>query len=655
MLPVFNSCTNVSFLDQEPVSVVTPENYFTDESQLAAYAINYYSYSSNGVNYNFPQDPIQDDEITDNQASSYPKVTRFSDQYLTPQSGGDWDFNNIRVCNYFFQQVLPKWKASEISGDPDNIAHYIGEMYFLRAYAYFNCLKNLGDFPIVRDVLPDNMQTLTDASKREPRNEVARFILSDLDSAKLLLKQVSPDGAKNRISRPCAQLLSSRVALFEATWEKYFKGTAFVPNGPGWPGATKDYNANYQFPSGSIDGEISFFLNKAMEDSKAVADAFTLTQNTQMLQQDPNDPANPFYNMFADVDMSQYDEVLLWKQYNAGLGVANGFGVELSRGDVNITRSLVDCFLMTNGLPIYATDSGYHGDDSVPAVRQDRDNRLFLFLKQPGQKNILYFTGVTIASDVKPIEPAAAIITIPGIPRYSACGYQIRKGANFSDIAYQYNYNTSGLLVFRAAEAYLNYIEACYEKNGSLDANADKYWKAIRSRAGVDPDYQKTIAATDMSKETNDWGAYSAGQVVDPTLYNIRRERRCELMIEGLRDMDIRRWRSLDQMIATPYHVEGFKFWGPVIQYQYPSAYIVYDQGNANTVSSPGRSLYIRPYEILTSSIVYDGFKWKMAHYLSPIALQHFQITAGDGTDLSKSPIYQNPGWPVEANRPADY
>src|SRR5699024_779981 len=101
---------------------------------------------------------------------------------------------------------------------------------------------------------------------------------------------------------------------------------------------------------------------------------------------------------------------------------------------------------------------------------------------------------------------------------------------------------------------YLNYIEAEYEKNGTLNATAIQYWKEIRQRAKVNTNISKTIAATNMSKETRDWGAYSAGQLVDPTLYNIRRERRDELMAEGLRFMDLKRWRSLDQLINTPAH-----------------------------------------------------------------------------------------------------
>ena len=159
---------------------------------------------------------------------------------------------------------MPRYTAKQISGSDANIRHYIGEMYFLRAYEYFKRYQMFGDFPIVRNTLPDQMDPLVEASKRSPRNEVARFIISDLDSA-IVLMESNPDKAKTRINKESALLLKSRVALFEGTWLKYFKNTAFVPNGPGWPGKEKDYNANYQYPTGDIDSEINYFLTLAME------------------------------------------------------------------------------------------------------------------------------------------------------------------------------------------------------------------------------------------------------------------------------------------------------------------------------------------------------------------------------------------------------
>ena len=79
---------------------------------------------------------------------------------------------------------------------------------------------------------------------------------------------------------------------------------------------------------------------------------------------------------------------------------------------------------------------------------------------------------------------------------------------------------TNACPVFRTAEALLNYMEACYEKNGTLDADARKYWMQLRERAGVSTDIDATIAATDLSKE-KDFGVYSGTSMVDVTLYNI--------------------------------------------------------------------------------------------------------------------------------------
>ena len=70
------------------------------------------------------------------------------------------------------------------------------------------------------------------------------------------------------------------------------------------------------------------------------------------------------------------------------------------------------------------------------------------------------------------------------------------------------------------------------------------------------------------------------------------------------------------------------------------------------SVSDPAVSgVYLRPYQKTKKEFVHDGYSWHMAHYLAPIALEHFQITSV-GKKVEDSPIYQNPGWPIEANVP---
>jgi len=53
------------------------------------------------------------------------------------------------------------------------------------------------------------------------------------------------------------------------------------------------------------------------------------------------------------------------------------------------------------------------------------------------------------------------------------------------------------------------------------------------------------------------------------------------------------------------------------------------------------------------NELVYDVYRWAMAHYLQPVAIQHFLITS-QNNDINTSPIYQYPGWPTTANHGAD-
>lgn len=629
---VLASCKK-SFLDRAPISAVTPENYLTDEAHLAAYTIARYG-PTNGWNIG--------DADTDNQAAIGYSTIFAPGEWRVSASGG-WDFGALYNCNYFLQTVLPRFHAGTITGNANNIRHHIGEIYFFRAQFYFDNLKTYGDFPIIKEVLPDNHQVLNEASKRAPRSEVARSILADLDSAIMLMQNNSPDGRKNRLSRWVALQYKSRVALYEATFLKYFKGTAFVPNGEGWPGKQKDYNAQFNFPSGSIDGEIDFFLTEAMAAAKEVADNIPLVENTKYFPQTASDPLNPYCEMFSSVDMSGFSEVLMWRKFDRNLNVTSYAGKSYQGGNmgVGLTRGMVESFLMANGLPIYATGSGYHGDNYLEDIPKDRDNRLQLFLKVPGQVKILHNNPVIVEEGIPDI------LASHEHQKYTT-GYAHRKGLNLDDNQNFDGYSTQGEISFRAVESYLNYIEACYEKFGSLDGTAVEYWRAIRRRGGVDESFQKTIDATDLTKEAvGDWGVYSAGTMVDKTLFNIRRERRVELMGEGLRGMDLRRWRAMDQLVNTPYHIEGFKLWGPM-QHWYNAEQLTYNEGSASTVSDPGRSVYLRPYERTTVSLVYNGYLWNIAHYLSPIAIEHFLITSVNN-DLSTSPIYQNPGWSMDA------
>lgn len=663
LLMVFNALMSCNdFLDKEPLGEVAPEVYFVDAVQLLAYTDEMYDRVLPDVGGN-TYGIYGADAGTDNQIQMDNPPIRFEDgQWRVGQSGGEWSFEVIYRCNYFFAQVNPKFgealdgSQNTISGNLANIRHTIGEMYALRALEYFEKLQLFGDFPIITEPLPDHMPVLTEASKRAPRNEVARFILSDLDRAIELMN--GSDLPTTRINKDLALLIKSRVALYEGTWLKYFNGTAFVPNGQGWPGKAKDYNADYAFPTGGIDTESDWFLDQAITASKEVADKYKgqLTVNTGTVQQSAEQAVNPYYNMYTTVDLSSMREVMLWRRFAATIKM-HGVAVSANADNTGIgmTRGYVQNFLMADGLPVYAHgtyadgDGYYKGDKTIADVRVNRDSRLSVFLQEPGQINI--FTGTTPVNIF--YETPRPNVLSGGQFRYPT-GYVLRKGAPF-DITHYLVINNAytAMPLYRSAEALLNYMEASYERNGSLDASAREYWRLIRQRAKVSEDIDATIAATNMSEEAkNDWGAYSAGQVLtDKTLYNIRRERRSEFLSEGVRHMDLSRWRAMDQMVSTPYIPEGMHIWNTPMQSWY-TGYVTDGSGAAN-MSPASLSEYIRPFQKRFNQRTYNGFVWHMAHYLEPIAIKEFQLTAPDGQSVANSPIYQNPYWPLTADQPA--
>ena len=646
------------FLDREPVSDITPEQYFNTADQLASYAINYYTSVFPNYAGSYSAGPILEDGDTDNMVYGEANTTLYAPGRWLVSSGTNMDFTLIRAMNFFLENVLPKYEAGEISGSDADIRHYIGEIYFMRALVYFDRLQSFGDFPIVTEVLPDEASVLVEASQRTPRNEVARFILEDLDRAIDMLQTGSTYG-KVRISREVALLLKSRVALFEGTFELYHQDTPRVPGGPGWPGAEMSYNQGKTF---DIAGEIDFFLSEAMEAAAEIADNTTLTENTGVMNPEPGQIYgwNPYFEMFSMPDPSTVPEVLMYRAYSSSESVTNGYMVYIRSGGNNgMTRSFVDAFLMENGLPIYAANSGYQGDVTIDQQKTDRDGRLQLFLF--GESTAL------VNEDTIQYFEAPRIVDLT--ETRDRTGFRIRKHYCYdSDQTVTGIPGTNGQVIYRAVEAYLNYIEASYLRNGSIDSKADSYWRQIRERAGVDPDYTRTIAATDLSQEP-DWAVYSGSSMVDPTLYNIRRERRCEFIGESFREMDLKRWRSYDALFPEnmgPYIPEGINLWTEI--YTYEDYEAVDGQGNPTgqsllveqqdglssaNVSNRNDSRYLRPYRIVReNNEVWDGYTWAKAHYLTPIGIRDLTLASPDET-LENSVMYQNPYWPTTASSPA--
>lgn len=645
----FSSCED--FLTREPLSSVTPEAYFTTVDHFAAYSISKYTswFNTHG---GYGMGIGSGDAGTDNAVAGGYSARFEKGAWKVPNSGGGWDFYSIRYCNYFFENAVPKYEAGKVSGAKAEIEHYIGEMYFMRAWVYYNYLVSFGDFPIITEVFPDDKETIMAKATRQPRNLVARFILEDLDRAIERLHSWGFEG-NNRINKETALLVKSRIALYEATFEKYHKGTGRVPGDANWPG--KRVHPSFTL---DVDKEVDFFLTQAMEAAEQVADKAKLTDNTKVA--DPPTISttsgwNPYFEMFASVDLSANPEVLMWREYakTGSYSVTHGTPAWVQSGSNNgLLKTYMESFLMEDGMPWYAATetAPYKGDVTLDDVKANRDNRLQLFMFS--ESNLLPNHSQQTAGTLQYFMPHP--VSNRG-EMQDKTGYRLRKYASF-DMAQNVwgkAESTTGCILFRSVEAYLNYLEAYYLKYGKVDGKAAEYWRAVRTRAGVNPDFNKTIAATDMNQET-DWAKKSGDQLVDATLLNIRRERRCEFIGENMRWNDLVRWRAIDELLTHRFIPEGCNFWDQlykVANKDENGAEIKFvSTGTEGSNISDPQYKYLRPYSIMKdNNPVYEGYTWAKAHYLSPIPVREIELLSPD-ENVETSVIYQNPYWPNTIN-----
>lgn len=614
------SCND--FLEREPIDFGNEHSFFQNAEELKYFVNDLYSMLP--TNNALWGGLYSEDVVSDNQCASNAQNLFYKGDKKTVQVGqSGWNFSKIRALNFFINKVEGKIKVGAFSEDDPQINHYLGEAYFLRAYDYFRLLRNYGDVPVFTEVLPDDQEVLSVHSKRTPRNEVARFILNDLDRAATILLDEAPE--TGRITRDAAYALKSRVALYEGTWERYHAGTCFVPGNDKWPGS--EIWPDFTFMAGSAEAEVNFFLEQAIAASKAVADARPIL-------------CDDYQVMFNSTDtVSQIDEVILARFYQKGILAHSCSALLRSGGGCNLTRAAVNTFLMTNGLPIYAEESGYMSDTVSYYEFQGRDPRLTESVRPAGRLIDTYEVDGEYVNDT--IYYYRPYLYNSGREK-ATTGYELCKWLSpIEEQQIQYDCTTA-VPILRAGECYLNYIEAYYERYGELDELAMQYWKALRRRAGISENIEKTIAATELTKE-NDLGIYSHGNVVSPVLYNIRRERRCELIAEGLRLDDLKRWRSLDNMVQ--YQPEGINLWD-VMYKMYSKA-----QVDESIVSQSHVSKYIRPLQVSSTSVAYDGYTFPKPHYLEPIPISEFLLVANTST----VELHQNPGWPSKVDGTADY
>ena len=154
------SCND--FLDSEPITEVSTNVYLQSENDLAAYAAKFYDDRDDGEHTGnilpshgsgaYHLGLFRLDNGTDNQTSNVPSKLFVKGQFHVNEGNSNlWNtyMKKIRATNYFLSKVAPQVEQGKISGNASRVRHYLGEVYFFRAYIYFTAMRDFGDFPIV--------------------------------------------------------------------------------------------------------------------------------------------------------------------------------------------------------------------------------------------------------------------------------------------------------------------------------------------------------------------------------------------------------------------------------------------------------------------------------------------------------------------------
>lgn len=500
----FSSCSD--FLDREPITKPEAGNFLTGAIQVENYINGLYmtlpSFSKFGLG-------VRSEEKNSDNIIAEKYDARLHGQNNQFSGASDWQtgYQNLRKVNYFFHN----YKVPEAQENED-VLSLKGEAYFLRAYWHFDLLKKFGSIPVMDAFWDENATIAGLQIPAKTRNEVARFILSDLVEAKNLLHSRGKYSGI-RINKEAAMVLAMNVALYEGTWEKYHSSDDF---------ASSTNESNYFL------GEV---INWGNELFGCGIDLYKTGQN----------PGDAFAALFNSKDLSGMGEVLLWRKYSSDEGVfhdVNGnlkAGVVDSEGAAGITQNLVDNYLNADGTFIDPTNEKFK---DFKETFEGRDPRLIQTVMNEGAK----FASATTATpmhleeytDEKKNTISPPKLAGDGNTR-SLTGYHIRLGI---DTTFVSGNGETALPIIRYAEGLLAYAEAAAELEMWSDDIANKTLKALRERAGV-----KYLAPAKDANFTD------FGYTLTPVLQEIRRERRSELALQGFRLDDLMRWKA-DKLIV---------------------------------------------------------------------------------------------------------
>ena len=400
--------------------------------------------------------------------------------------GYAWDdyFDKVTRANKFLSSVTGENLEVLIEVDEDKINRLIGEVKFMRAYAYFMLTAHFKDVPFFTE--PFNLDD--DFSiPRTPYATVRDFVISELNAALVLLPEENSGRDKGRVTKGAALSILARV---------------------------HQYAASPLFDDGNAD----FHWGEAVKAVQAI-EALGLYS------------LHPDYNQLFTEDGNWNNEAIFVSQKDNALIFVWDYRIEKKfyppgnggwKGMVP-TQNQVDAYETLDGLSIDDPLSGYDPQDPYT----NRDPRLSASVLHQGSP-FPYIEGsgpMGTPGEMRGIDFVSGgldAVDGPNMREATAMGYSLHKFirvlSDNPDINSRRGSNPNWAYS-RLGEMYLIMAEAQYYLGNEGEART--YLNKVRSRVSM-PDVTDT--GSDLEER-------------------IRNERRIELFCEEHRYFDIRRWQ----------------------------------------------------------------------------------------------------------------
>ena len=524
------SCAD-DFLDKVPLDKLSEDAVFNSPQLAESY-----------VNALYPvlPDPFQEGNISNITDESFFRYGGSSTRYmydgrLSPSTiiyiseGGSAHDSRTTVLNiwnrayefiYKMNYFLRAAESEDSRLEKETADRLKGEVYFLRAWAYYNLIQRYAGVPIIK--VPHSIGGEEDFSvERSNFDDCVDFILEDLDKADALLpsKDATPRG---RVNKDVALALRARVTLLAAS--KLFNDPD-SPQSSIFKGAY-DYQGKWQR---------AYDACKAMVDRADVDGAYALDDKYSDYWKDLDSPELIWAKYFVvteDIDKAQLY-----------------YSIEYYNGWTSMqpTQAMMIDYEMNNGKKFFEEGSGF--DPKKPFA--NRDPRFYYSIATPFSKYGVIEDGSYNEYDLqmyllfkdKTREDFTADKTMPDYTdkakdlahAVTHTGLELRKWYDPQKPITDKQTITPFYPWFRLAEFYLNFAECAYMLGKEDECRT--YINKVRARADVN-----------MPPVTE------GGTSLWDRLVN---ERRIEMAFEFTRYFDVRRWMIADKYENVP--IAGMK------------------------------------------------------------------------------------------------